>query len=155
MYTLSLQYNKQNYQWNLHRWFKDVLIGQMKNINLRTQTTSFPDSSGSTYSDLRKISGKKLLPKQELMEMQLVDFPWEPEEEMYRITNEVTDILPKEKPRYLMGVGTPWNIIESIGLGIDMMDCVMPTRNARNAMLFYLARRNEYENKKMEKDFSP
>jgi queuine tRNA-ribosyltransferase len=60
----------------------------------------------------------------------------EPAEMMYEMTALVTDILPKHKPRYLMGVGTPANILESIALGVDMMDCVMPTRNARNGMLF-------------------
>ena len=79
----------------------------------------------------------------------------EPEEEMYRITNEVTDILPKNKPRYLMGVGTPWNILESIGLGVDMMDCVMPTRNARNAMLFTWQGVMNMKNEKWKDDFSP
>ena len=78
--------------------------------------------------------------------MRLVDFQLgEPEEEMYRITDEVTDILPKDKPRYLMGVGTPWNIIESIGLGIDMMDCVMPHQKCQKRNAFHLARRNEHE----------
>ena len=79
----------------------------------------------------------------------------EPEDELYRITNEVTDILPKDKPRYLMGVGTPWNILESIGLGIDMMDCVMPTRNARNGMLFTWQGVINMKNEKWKQDFSP
>ena len=60
----------------------------------------------------------------------------EPAEEMYAMTEVVTAILPEDKPRYLMGVGTPINILENIALGIDMFDCVMPTRNARNGMLF-------------------
>jgi queuine tRNA-ribosyltransferase len=60
----------------------------------------------------------------------------EPDEQLYSITALCCEMLPKEKPRYLMGVGTPWNILESIALGIDMFDCVMPTRNGRNAMLF-------------------
>lgn len=110
---------------------------------------------GSTYSDLRKISA-------EFITEQNADgnaigglSVGEPEEEMYRITNEVTDILPKDKPRYLMGVGTPWNILESIGLGIDMMDCVMPTRNARNAMIFTWNGIMNLKNEKWKRDFSP
>ena len=78
----------------------------------------------------------------------------EPEDEMYRITNEVTDVLPVEKPRYLMGVGTPWNILETIGFGIDMMDCVMPTRNARNGMLFTWNGVMNMKNERWKNDFS-
>jgi queuine tRNA-ribosyltransferase len=74
---------------------------------------------------------------------------------MYAMTEVVTAVLPKDKPRYLMGVGTPSNILENIALGIDMFDCVMPTRNARNGMLFTSEGTINIKNKKWEKDFSP
>jgi queuine tRNA-ribosyltransferase len=79
----------------------------------------------------------------------------EPAEEMYAMTEVVTAILPEDKPRYLMGVGTPINILENIALGIDMFDCVMPTRNARNGMLFTAHGTMNMKNKKWEADFSP
>ena len=79
----------------------------------------------------------------------------EPEQMMYEICDWCCDHLPKEKPRYLMGVGTPWNILECIGMGIDMFDCVMPTRNGRNAMLFTTKGVINIDNKKWENDFSP
>lgn len=96
----------------------------------------FPIVQGSVYKDLRKISAETLV------DMNFEGFAigglavGEPAEEMYEISDFVTDILPKEKPRYLMGVGTPQNILEGIARGIDMFDCVMPTRNGRNAMVF-------------------
>jgi len=74
---------------------------------------------------------------------------------MYELTELCCDHLPAEKPRYLMGVGTPWNILECIALGVDMFDCVMPTRNGRNAMLFTSKGVINIDNKKWEKDFSP
>ena len=79
----------------------------------------------------------------------------EPTEMMYDYTEHCCDILPANKPRYLMGVGTPWNILECIALGVDMFDCVMPTRNGRNAMLFTSKGVINIDNKKWEKDFSP
>jgi queuine tRNA-ribosyltransferase len=74
---------------------------------------------------------------------------------MYEISQFCCELLPQNKPRYLMGVGTPWNILECISLGIDMFDCVMPTRNGRNAMLFTTKGIINIDNKKWEKDFSP
>ncbi len=79
----------------------------------------------------------------------------EPAEDMYRMIEVVNGILPQDKPRYLMGVGTPENILEGIALGIDMFDCVMPTRNARNGMLFTTQGIINIRNKKWEDDFSP
>ncbi|MGF1924684.1 MAG: tRNA-guanine transglycosylase, partial [Bacteroidia bacterium] len=79
----------------------------------------------------------------------------EPAEEMYAMTEVVCNILPIDKPRYLMGVGTPINILENIALGIDMFDCVMPTRNARNGMLFTRNGMINITNKKWQNDFSP
>src|SRR5690554_4944488 len=78
----------------------------------------------------------------------------EPDDELYEMTDIVCDILPKEKPRYLMGVGTPINLLECIALGIDMFDCVMPTRNARHGMLFTSEGTINIKNKKWENDFS-
>ena len=79
----------------------------------------------------------------------------EPAEEMYAMAEIVCDILPKSKPRYLMGVGTPINILENIALGVDMFDCVMPTRNARNGMLFTAHGTINIKNRKWADDFSP
>ena len=79
----------------------------------------------------------------------------EPEPQLYELCELCCDHLPADKPRYLMGVGTPWNILECIALGVDMFDCVMPTRNVRNAMLFTSKGVINIDNKKWEKDFSP
>jgi queuine tRNA-ribosyltransferase len=78
----------------------------------------------------------------------------EPDEEMYEMTEVVCDILPHDKPRYLMGVGTPANLLENIALGIDMFDCVMPTRNGRHGLLFTWNGIMNIKNKKWEQDFS-
>lgn len=78
----------------------------------------------------------------------------EPVEDMYEMADQVTDILPKDKPRYLMGVGTPANILEGIALGIDMFDCVMPTRNARNGTIFTTQGIINIKNEKWKNDFS-
>ena len=139
-----------------HRWLKRCIKWCEENPEIYAHRQHlFPIVQGSTFSDLRKISA-------EFISEQNCDgnaigglSVGEPEDEMYRITDEVTDILPKEKPRYLMGVGTPWNILESIGLGIDMMDCVMPTRNARNGMLFTWKGVINIKNEKWKNDFSP
>ncbi|MFM7104716.1 MAG: tRNA-guanine transglycosylase, partial [Flavobacteriales bacterium] len=79
----------------------------------------------------------------------------EPAEQMYEMTELVCSILPRDKPRYLMGVGTPVNILEAIALGVDMFDCVMPTRNARNGQIFTWNGIINLRNKKWENDFSP
>lgn len=139
-----------------HRWLKRCIDWNEANPELYGHKQRFfPIVQGSTYSDLRKISAEVI--SEAGAEGNAIGglSVGEPEEELYRITDEVTDILPKDKPRYLMGVGTPWNILESIGLGIDMMDCVMPTRNARNAMLFTWQGVMNLKNEKWKKDFSP
>jgi queuine tRNA-ribosyltransferase len=79
----------------------------------------------------------------------------EPEEELYAMTEVVTNILPENKARYLMGVGTPWNLLECIGLGIDMFDCVLPSRNARHGLLYTREGNINIKNKQWEFDFSP
>ncbi|HBR11098.1 queuine tRNA-ribosyltransferase [Epilithonimonas bovis DSM 19482] len=139
-----------------HRWLKRCISWTEENKELYGHKQRlFPIVQGSCFSDLRKISAEVI--SEAGAEGNAIGglSVGEPEEEMYRITNEVTDILPKEKPRYLMGVGTPWNILESIGLGVDMMDCVMPTRNARNAMLFTWQGIMNMKNEKWKSDFSP
>ena len=111
----------------------------------------FPIIQGGMHKDLRIESAQfissKDLPGNAIGGLSV----GEPHEIMYEISDVVCSILPKEKPRYLMGVGTPGNLIENNSLGIDMFDCVMPTRNARNGMLFTLWRYNQYKEWKMEK----
>jgi queuine tRNA-ribosyltransferase len=115
----------------------------------------FPIVQGSTFSDLRKESVEFVASKNAEGNAIGGLSVGEPHDDMYRMTEEVCDILPSDKPRYLMGVGTPANILESIGLGVDMFDCVMPTRNARNGQLFTWNGILNMRNKKWEKDFSP
>lgn len=115
----------------------------------------FPIVQGSTYSDLRKKSAEYIAKKGAEGNAIGGLSVGEPHEMMYQMTEEVCDILPSDKPRYLMGVGTPVNILESIALGVDMFDCVMPTRNGRNGMLFTSEGIINIKNKKWEKDFSP
>ncbi len=115
----------------------------------------FPIVQGSTFSDLRKESAEYIANKNAEGNAIGGLSVGEPHEDMYRMAEEVCDILPQDKPRYLMGVGTPANILECISLGIDMFDCVMPTRNARNGQLFTWNGILNMRNKKWEKDFSP
>ena len=117
--------------------------------------TLFPIIQGSTYKDLRKESAEIIASFEREGNAIGGLSVGEPAEEMYAMTEVVTAVLPKDKPRYLMGVGTPANILENIALGIDMFDCVMPTRNARNGMLFTSEGTINIKNKKWEKDFSP
>ncbi len=138
-----------------HRWLKRCINWCRENPERYGHKQHlFPIVQGSVYSDLRKISAEVISEADAVGNAIGGLSVGEPEEEMYRITDIVTDILPVAKPRYLMGVGTPWNILESIGLGIDMMDCVMPTRNARNAMLFTWNGVMNMKNEKWKNDFS-
>lgn len=138
-----------------HRWLKRCISWCRENPELYGHKQHlFPIVQGSVYSDLRKISAEVISEADAVGNAIGGLSVGEPEEEMYRITDIVTDILPVAKPRYLMGVGTPWNILESIGLGIDMMDCVMPTRNARNAMIFTWNGVMNMKNEKWKNDFS-
>ena len=114
----------------------------------------FPIVQGGTYKDLRTASADFITSKDAAGNAIGGLSVGEPTEMMYEFTSLCCDILPHQKPRYLMGVGTPWNILESIALGIDMFDCVMPTRNGRNAMLFTSKGIINIDNKKWEKDFS-
>ncbi|MCO6499519.1 MAG: tRNA guanosine(34) transglycosylase Tgt [Vicingus serpentipes] len=115
----------------------------------------FPIVQGSTYKDLRKQSAEKIASFEREGNAIGGLSVGEPDDEMYEMCEIVTGILPKDKPRYLMGVGTPINLLENIALGIDMFDCVMPTRNARNGMLFTKNGTINIKNKKWEADFSP
>ncbi|MCB2208134.1 MAG: tRNA guanosine(34) transglycosylase Tgt [Bacteroidetes bacterium] len=115
----------------------------------------FPIVQGSTFRDLRKISAETIASHHADGNAIGGLSVGEPHELMYEMTELVCSILPKDKPRYLMGVGTPENILESIDLGIDMFDCVMPTRNGRNGMLFTQNGIINIKNKKWENDFSP
>ena len=115
----------------------------------------FPIIQGSTYKDLRTASAEFIASKDATGNAIGGLSVGEPMEIMYEFTEYCCDILPADKPRYLMGVGTPWNILECIAVGVDMFDCVMPTRNGRNAMLFTSKGVINIDNKKWQKDFSP
>lgn len=138
-----------------HRWLTRC-------INHFTQTEGkygykqalFPIVQGSVYPDLRKQSAEFIAQQGAFGNAIGGLSVGEPDEEMYAMTDLVCGILPLDKPRYLMGVGTPVNILENIALGIDMFDCVMPTRNARHGFLFTSEGILHIKNKKWEKDFS-
>ncbi len=138
-----------------HRWLKRG-VEQFKNTSPKYghNQSFFPIVQGAVYPELRKQSAETIASYG--MDGNAIGglSVGEPIEKMYEMTDIVTDILPKDKPRYLMGVGTPANILESISLGVDMFDCVMPTRNARNGMLFTSKGIINIKNKKWENDFS-
>ncbi|MFZ4263031.1 tRNA guanosine(34) transglycosylase Tgt [Sphingobacterium sp. HJSM2_6] len=117
--------------------------------------TLFPIVQGSVYKDLREKSAETIASFNREGNAIGGLSVGEPAEEMYAMTEVVTNILPVDKPRYLMGVGTPVNLLENIALGIDMFDCVMPTRNARNGMLFTQKGIINIKNEKWKDDFSP
>ena len=117
--------------------------------------TLFPIVQGSMNRDLRKLSAEFVASRERGGNAIGGLSVGEPAEVMYEMTDIITDILPSDKPRYLMGVGTPANILEGIALGIDMFDCVMPTRNARNGMLFTSEGIMNMRNEKWKDDFSP
>jgi queuine tRNA-ribosyltransferase len=139
-----------------HRWL-DRCINHLEKVPTKYgyDQTFFPIVQGSTYKDLRKQSAEYIANSGQQGNAIGGLSVGEPAEEMYAMTEVVCDILPEDKPRYLMGVGTPINILENIALGIDMFDCVMPTRNARNGMLFTANGTINIKNKKWEADFSP
>ena len=139
-----------------HRWL-DRCINHLDKLPYKYgyEQTFFPIVQGSTYKDLRQQSAEYIANAGAQGNAIGGLSVGEPAEEMYAMTEVVTAILPEDKPRYLMGVGTPINILENIALGIDMFDCVMPTRNARNGMLFTAHGSINIKNKKWEADFSP
>lgn len=138
-----------------HRWL-DRCMNHLKKIPFEYgyEQTFFPIVQGSTYTDLRKQSAEYIASVGAEGNAIGGLSVGEPAEEMYAMAEVVCDILPEDKPRYLMGVGTPINILENIALGVDMFDCVMPTRNARNGMLFTAHGTINIKNKKWEDDFS-
>ena len=139
-----------------HRWLNRC-INHLEKLPYKYgyEQTFMPIVQGSTYKDLRKQSAEYIANSNQQANAIGGLSVGEPAEEMYAMTEVVTAILPEDKPRYLMGVGTPINILENIALGIDMFDCVMPTRNARNGMLFTAHGTINIKNKKWENDFSP
>ena len=139
-----------------HRWldrcvnhFSDTTAKYAHDQNL------FPIVQGAVFHDLRKASCEYIASKNATGNAIGGLSVGEPEPVMYEICQLCCENLPQNKPRYLMGVGTPWNILECIALGVDMFDCVMPTRNGRNAMLFTTKGVINIDNKKWERDFSP
>ena len=154
-YPSTYQYAKDSMHMT-HRWLERCINWLAENPELYGYKQSlFPIVQGSTYDDLRKESAETI-----------ASHPCdgyaigglsvgEPHDEMYAMSDLVCSHLPQDKPRYLMGVGTPANILENIALGVDMFDCVMPTRNGRNGMIFTSEGIINIKNKKWENDFSP
>jgi queuine tRNA-ribosyltransferase len=150
-YTYALDSMKLTHRW-LDRCFTHFnatpdKYGHTQNL--------FPIVQGAVYHDLRKASCEYIASKNANGNAIGGLSVGEPEPVMYEICQLCCENLPVHKPRYLMGVGTPWNILECIALGVDMFDCVMPTRNGRNAMLFTTKGIINIDNKKWEHDFSP
>lgn len=139
-----------------HRWLDRCIHRLAETPDKYGYTQNlFPIVQGSTYKDLRTASAEYIASKAAAGNAIGGLSVGEPEEELYAFTDLCCNILPADKPRYLMGVGTPWNILEGISLGVDMFDCVMPTRNGRNGMLFTTEGVVNIKNKKWEDDFSP
>jgi len=139
-----------------HRWLQRCMGQFTKTQALYGyQQALFPIVQGSVYKDLRAESAETIASHQAEGNAIGGLSVGEPHEKLYEITELVCSILPKNKPRYLMGVGTPQNILECIALGVDMFDCVMPTRNARHGLLFTRHGTINIKNKKWENDHSP
>ena len=138
-----------------HRWLKRCFkqFNNKKPLYNYSQTL-FPIVQGSVYKDLRLQSAEFISESNAFGNAIGGLSVGEPAEEMYAMTEVVCNVLPFEKPRYLMGVGTPINLLENISLGVDMFDCVMPTRNARNGMLFTSNGKINIKNEKWKSDFS-
>ena len=139
-----------------HRWLTRCVqrMGETEPKYGHNQSL-FPIVQGSTFKDLRQQSAE-FIAGMECDGNAIGGLSvGEPEEMMYEMAALCCEYLPADKPRYLMGVGTPWNILENISLGIDMFDCVMPTRNGRNGMLFTSQGVVNIKNKKWATDFSP
>lgn len=153
--TADHRYAKQSMELT-HRWLDRCLARFNGTEPLYGYEQSlFPIVQGCQYADLRRISAEYIASKEADGNAIGGLAVGEPTEKMYEMIEVVNAILPKAKPRYLMGVGTPANILESIERGVDMFDCVMPTRNGRNALLFTYHGTMNLRNKKWEKDFSP
>ena len=138
-----------------HRWLKRCMNQMDKtSCTYGYSQALFPIVQGSTYKDLRQESAKVISSFDAVGNAIGGLSVGEPEEDLYEMTALVTEILPVEKPRYLMGVGTPWNLLECIALGVDLLDCVMPSRNARHGLLFTSQGTINIKNQKWSKDFS-
>lgn len=151
----TFQYAQDSMQ-RTHRWLDRCVAQFQATPNQYGYSQNlFPIVQGAVYPDLRKAScdfiSSKNLTGNAIGGLSV----GEPEETLYEICQLCCENLPTDKPRYLMGVGTPWNILECISLGVDLFDCVMPTRNGRNAMLFTTQGVINIDNKKWEYDFSP
>ena len=154
-YPCEYNYAKNSME-RTHRWLKRCFKANRSLPHLYNyEQTLFPIIQGSIFKDLRKESANFIAsmdaPANAIGGLSV----GEPSEEMYAMTDEVCSILPKDKPRYLMGVGTPINLLENIALGVDMFDCVLPSRNGRNGMIFTAEGTINIRNKKWENDFSP
>ena len=139
-----------------HRWLRRCIARLDATEPLYGyEQTLFPIVQGSTFQDLRRQSAEFVAEQGRAGNAIGGLSVGEPAEQLYEMAELVCDILPPDKPRYLMGVGTPANILENIALGVDMFDCVLPTRNARNGMLFTEQGIINITNKKWATDFSP
>jgi len=154
-YPVEYKYAKSSMEMT-HRWL-DRCITHLDKVPPKYgyEQSLFPIVQGSTFKDLRIQSAEYIASKNADGNAIGGLSVGEPAEMMYEMTELVCDILPENKPRYLMGVGTPVNILENIALGVDMFDCVMPTRNARNGMLFTSEGTINIKNAKWKDDFSP
>jgi queuine tRNA-ribosyltransferase len=154
-YPCEYSYAKKSMEMT-HRWLNRCLdyIDSTKPKYGHSQAL-FPIVQGSVYKDLRTQSANEIAAVDAIGNAIGGLSVGEPEEHLYEMTDLVCSILPKDKPRYLMGVGTPANILECISLGIDMFDCVMPSRNARHGLLFTWNGTINIKNEKWAKDFSP
>jgi len=154
-YPVEYKYAKASMEMT-HRWL-DRCITHLDKVPPKYgyEQSLFPIVQGSTFKDLRIQSAEYIASKNADGNAIGGLSVGEPAEMMYEMTELVCDILPENKPRYLMGVGTPVNILENIALGVDMFDCVMPTRNARNGMLFTSEGTINIKNAKWKDDFSP
>ena len=153
-YPCDYQYAKRSMHMT-HRWLERCIEQDKKSPFLYGyEQTLFPIVQGSTYTDLREQSAEYIASCGAAGNAIGGLSVGEPAEEMYAMTDVVCRILPADKPRYLMGVGTPINLLENIALGVDMFDCVLPTRNARNGTLYTWEGSINIKNKKWENDFS-
>ncbi len=154
-YPCDYRYAKRSMQMT-HRWLKRCIKHfDAGEGHYGYEQTFFPIVQGSTYKDLRKISAEVIAESDQQANAIGGLSVGEPAEEMYEMTEIVCGILPKEKPRYLMGVGTPANLLECIDLGIDMFDCVLPSRNGRHGLVYTSEGVINFKNAKWKEDFSP
>ncbi len=154
-YPSTYQYAEKS-MYLTHRWLDRCIKRMDETTGLYSYDQAlFPILQGSTFKDLRQQSAEYIAKKDCLGNAIGGLSVGEPHDMMYETTDLVCSILPPNKPRYLMGVGTPENILECIALGVDMFDCVMPTRNGRNGTLFTAEGIINIKNKKWENDFSP